>query len=77
MCNSDDCKFTDDSRAIGPNGANLTGGGTGGSASESQTSDPYVPFNGDLPRLPEGFGIAIGAGIVGMLLGGLSVMGRL
>ena len=40
ICNSADCQFTDDSRPIGPNGANLTGGGTG-----AQAQTTYVPFN--------------------------------
>lgn len=49
ICTSSTCAFQDDSRPIGPNGANLTGGGTGSdtSAEASQSSDPYVPFNGN------------------------------
>ncbi|KAK7059713.1 family 4 carbohydrate esterase [Favolaschia claudopus] len=47
-CSSDQCKFNDQSRPIGPNGANLTGGGTGGGAAGSSASPTgtYVPFNG-------------------------------
>ncbi|KAF8844200.1 hypothetical protein BDN67DRAFT_810132 [Paxillus ammoniavirescens] len=48
LCVSDDCAFTDNSRPIGPNGANLTGGGTGDSAAAANpTAGPtYVNFNG-------------------------------
>ncbi|KIK97692.1 hypothetical protein PAXRUDRAFT_10018 [Paxillus rubicundulus Ve08.2h10] len=48
LCVSDDCAFTDNSRPIGPNGANLTGGGTGDNITGgSATAVPtYVNFNG-------------------------------
>lgn len=59
-----------------PNGANLTGGGTGSgplSASPSQTSNPYVPFNGQgsgavglVPTLMFGALVAVG-GVFAML----------
>ncbi|GJE88021.1 carbohydrate esterase family 4 protein [Phanerochaete sordida] len=57
ICTASTCAFTDNSRPIGPNGANLTGGGTGSSplsASASATQNPYVPFNGNgaAPSLP-------------------------
>ncbi|KAG8915532.1 hypothetical protein FRC00_003279 [Tulasnella sp. 408] len=45
LCTSSDCAFTDSSKPIGPNGANLTGGGTG---QPSNTPTPsYIPFNGN------------------------------
>ncbi|KIM69924.1 hypothetical protein SCLCIDRAFT_1207170 [Scleroderma citrinum Foug A] len=47
LCASSTCQFTDDSRPIGPNNANLTGGGTGGdSSSASQPSPTFVQFSG-------------------------------
>lgn len=52
ICQSGDCSFTDISRPIGANGANLTGGGTNvdvdtatGSASATSTAHHYTPFN--------------------------------
>jgi len=45
LCTSNDCTFDDQSRPIGPNGANLTGGGTG--QSSSTQTPAYVPFNGN------------------------------
>jgi hypothetical protein len=76
VCNSDTCQFTDESRAIGPNGANLTGGGTGGNAAASTSRDPYVPFNGDLPALlPQGWMVSLVVATVGVVIGGWSVLG--
>ncbi|KAG2069469.1 hypothetical protein BDR04DRAFT_1101568 [Suillus decipiens] len=52
LCQSSDCAFTDNSRPIGPNGANLTGGGTGGdgfNASDSAPTPTYINFNGASP----------------------------
>ncbi|CAE6448586.1 unnamed protein product [Rhizoctonia solani] len=46
LCQDSACQFVDQSRPIGPNGANLTGGGTGSSASTSTAGPTYVPFNG-------------------------------
>lgn len=45
LCTSSSCQFNDQTRPIGPNGANLTGGGTGTSNGGS-TSTPsiYTPF---------------------------------
>ncbi|KAG9035805.1 hypothetical protein FS837_001814 [Tulasnella sp. UAMH 9824] len=45
LCTSTDCAFTDSSKPIGPNGANLTGGGTGQPSSTPTPS--YIPFNGN------------------------------
>jgi hypothetical protein len=49
ICTSSTCAFVDNSRPIGPNGANLTGGGTGETnpfATPTPSNNPYVPFNG-------------------------------
>ncbi|KAF7311852.1 Carbohydrate esterase family 4 protein [Mycena indigotica] len=49
-CSAADCRFSDISRPIGPNGANLTGGGAGGSPGTATGSSPtpsFVPFNGN------------------------------
>jgi len=79
ICTSNTCAFADDSRPIGPNGANLTGGGTGGSFNgESGSATPtYVPFNGDLSSLPAGLWPALILGCAGALLGALGVVSRL
>lgn len=77
ICTSDTCAFVDNSRPIGPNGANLTGGGTGGSFNGgSSTSSPYVPFNGDLPRFSPGVWNAFAVGLAGAVLGALGVIHR-
>ncbi|KAN0065437.1 hypothetical protein ACQY0O_001273 [Thecaphora frezii] len=52
LCSGGNCGFTDDTRAIGPNGANLTSSGSSnqaGSSSASATQDPYRNFNGASP----------------------------
>ncbi|KAI0066583.1 hypothetical protein BV25DRAFT_1868240 [Artomyces pyxidatus] len=75
ICNSSTCTFTDNSRPIGPNGANLTGGGTGGefndSGSASQPTASFAPFNGSgaLPSLPRGVLPAIALGMLGAVAG--------
>ncbi|KAG9121226.1 hypothetical protein FRC07_002908 [Ceratobasidium sp. 392] len=46
LCTDSQCQFTDQSRPIGPNGQNLTGGGTGGSSQSGTPSPSYVPFSG-------------------------------
>ncbi|CUA67472.1 hypothetical protein RSOLAG22IIIB_03124 [Rhizoctonia solani] len=46
LCQDSACQFVDQSRPIGPNGANLTGGGTGSSTSTASAGPSYVPFNG-------------------------------
>ncbi|KAH9064067.1 hypothetical protein EDB87DRAFT_1777005 [Lactarius vividus] len=73
ICTSSTCQFQDNSRPIGPNGANLTGGGTGGSFS-SGTASPtssFVPFNGSgaVSSLPAGIWLAIMLGFIGAMLG--------
>ncbi|KAF8324048.1 hypothetical protein DL93DRAFT_2049050 [Clavulina sp. PMI_390] len=45
--NGTSCQFTDQTRPIGPNGANLTGGGTGNT---QPTTTAYVPFGGSAFR---------------------------
>ncbi|KAF9567743.1 hypothetical protein CPC08DRAFT_680400 [Agrocybe pediades] len=81
VCNSDSCKFTDLSRPIGPNGANLTGGGTGSdfNPSAADAGPSYVPFNGAAvsSRLPQGVWSAVLLGSVGAVLGALGVISRL
>lgn len=60
-----------------PNGANLTGGGTGGSASGAASSS-FVPFNGaPIPLMPAGVLPAIILGCVGALLGAFGVVSRI
>lgn len=80
LCTTNDCAFVDNSRPIGPNGANLTGGGTGGGplAGGSGTPAPsFVPFNGRGYVLPSGVWAATICGALGALVGMLGVVGRL
>jgi hypothetical protein len=61
-----------------PNGANLTGGGTGGAAGASaSTTNPYVPFNGERYTLPAGVWAATLVGALGALVGTWGVFGCL
>lgn len=77
ICSSSTCAFTDSSRPIGPNGANLTGDQVGSDgATASQTSDPYVPFNGAV-ALPAGAWTALAVGVVGALVGAVGAVSRL
>nr|VWP02447.1 Hormone-sensitive lipase [Ganoderma boninense] len=80
ICTSSTCAFTDTSRPIGPNGANLTGSeinSTDGSAA-TQSSDPYVPFNGAASmQLPVGVSTALLVGVVGAFVGALQAVARL
>ncbi|KAL1951079.1 hypothetical protein VTO73DRAFT_228 [Trametes versicolor] len=83
ICNSATCAFTDQSRPIGPNGANLTGdqvSSSGDSSSASATSNPYVPFNGNgaagLAALPAGVWAATVVGVVGALAGAYGAVAR-
>lgn len=75
LCTSSTCAFVDSSRPIGPNGANLTGGGTG-SSFEGSTSDApsYIPFNGDLPRLSPGIWNVFTIGLIGVIYGTFSAI---
>ncbi|KAF7300354.1 hypothetical protein HMN09_00918700 [Mycena chlorophos] len=78
LCTESTCAFTDNARPIGPNGANLTGGGTGGDGSSSSgTPTPsYVPFNGRGYALPTGIWAATIVGALGALVGVLGLAGR-
>lgn len=72
QCNSSSCAFVDNSRAIGPNGANLTGGGTGGAfnGSSGDSNPTYVPFNGATTvSTPTGMWSALLVGLVGGVSG--------
>ncbi|KAJ7834246.1 hypothetical protein B0H14DRAFT_3087625 [Mycena olivaceomarginata] len=73
-CTSD-CT-TDITQLIGPNGANLTGGGTG-AANASSSAKPYQPFNGRGVALPAGVWAATFVGVLGALAGMGGVLGRL
>jgi len=78
-CTSDSCAFVDNSRPIGPNGANLTGGGTGSNFSEgSNPSQSYIPFNGAaLPNfLPLGWWQSALIGAAGMAIGAAELFNR-
>ncbi|KAJ7760139.1 hypothetical protein DFH07DRAFT_740876 [Mycena maculata] len=79
ICSSSSCAFTDESRPIGANGANLTGGGTGGSSADGTASPTasYVPFNGKGFALPTGVWAATFAGALGALVGTVGVFGFL
>ena len=79
ICTSSTCAFTDTSRPIGPNGANLTGSeinSTDGSAA-TQTSDPYVPFNAARSALPAGVWPALLVGVFGAVVGACGAFARL
>ncbi|KAJ7292585.1 hypothetical protein C8J57DRAFT_1831 [Mycena rebaudengoi] len=69
ICTASTCAFSDTSRPIGPNGVNLTGGGTGG----SNPTQPYVPFNGKAYSIPPGVWAATAVGAFGALAGMLGV----
>ena len=82
ICTSDTCAFTDTSRPIGPNGANLTGdqvSSSDSSSSASESADPYVPFNGALaagPAVGTGVWAAMLVGVVGAVVGGWGAVAR-
>ncbi|KAL9940535.1 hypothetical protein V8E36_000023 [Tilletia maclaganii] len=76
LCQGSSCAFTDGTRAIGPNGQNLTSSPTTNTDSDTGTSttrDPYTGFNSSPPsaRLVSG---AISAGL-GLVL--IAVLGSL
>ncbi|KDQ15546.1 hypothetical protein BOTBODRAFT_31441 [Botryobasidium botryosum FD-172 SS1] len=76
LCTDSSCAFTDNSRPIGPNGANLTGGGTGGAHTTPTPS--YVPFdNGSpLPYLVPDAGVwaALFVGLAGAVFAGAIIL---
>lgn len=71
ICSNSECAFNDDSRAIGPNGANLTGGGTG-AADEEDPDSPYVPFNGRASS----FGPSVAIAALGVVVGTMSMFAK-
>ncbi|KAJ6617433.1 hypothetical protein B0H10DRAFT_1948335 [Mycena sp. CBHHK59/15] len=77
LCTSSTCAFTDNSRPIGSNGANLTGGGTGGTddGTSATATASYVPFNGKGYALPAGVWAATAVGVLGALAGTFGVLG--
>ncbi|KJA28359.1 hypothetical protein HYPSUDRAFT_155525 [Hypholoma sublateritium FD-334 SS-4] len=78
LCNQGSCAFSDNSRPIGPNGANLTGGDTGSAFTSSAASTSYVPFNSAaLPMLSAGAWSGITLGLFGALAGAFGVFSRL
>lgn len=79
ICTSSSCSFADETRPIGPNGANLTGGGIGGAfANSAPTKTPYVAFNGEASSLkvPVGLELTLVVGVFGALVGVLGVLER-
>ncbi|KAF8999717.1 hypothetical protein BDZ89DRAFT_1027793 [Hymenopellis radicata] len=82
ICSSSTCAFEDNSRPIGPNGANLTGGGTGGvfdpDGSGPGNKSQYLPFNGPNSARAgrEGVWAALAVGVVGAVVGALGVVVR-
>ncbi|KAF7369447.1 Carbohydrate esterase family 4 [Mycena venus] len=76
LCSGTACasQFTDNSQLIGPNGPNLTGGGTG-APNASASSNPYQPFNGKGFSVPAGVWGATIVGAGGALVGMAGVMG--
>jgi len=77
VCTSSTCTFADNSRPIGPNGANLTGGGTGGAGGASATPSAYVPFNGDSPAFAAGVWSTLFVGMLGALIGSFGLFARM
>jgi len=76
LCTSSTCAFTDNSRPIGANGQNLTGGGTGGSNPSATAT--FVPFNGaSAVPMPSGIWLTMLLGCVGAFLGAFGVASRL
>ncbi|TFY78825.1 hypothetical protein EWM64_g5184 [Hericium alpestre] len=75
LCQDSSCQFADNSRPIGPNGANLTGGGTGDFGPTATPTQSYKPFNGNgaLAALPAGVFPAVAFGLVGAVVGLVSV----
>lgn len=67
LCSSSSCQFTDATRPIGPNGANLTSSPTTNvdGTSSSGTSDPYSSFNAAVSKA---------GGYQGLIAGALTVL---
>jgi hypothetical protein len=69
QCNQGSCAFVDNSRPIGANGANLTGGGTGDAFVTGTAGQPvasFIPFNSALSSSPNAL-VAIVLGALGAL----------
>jgi len=67
LCTESSCAFTDQTRPIGANGANLTGGGTGGDSTTSQSAQSsYLPFNSGSVSLLAISQTTVGLAIVSM-----------
>ncbi|KAF8641134.1 hypothetical protein AX17_000776 [Amanita inopinata Kibby_2008] len=79
LCTSSTCAFSDDSRPIGPNGANLTGGGLGGSftATGDASKPTYVPFNGDTSAFSSGTSSMMLTGLTVAIMSAVGAMGCL
>ncbi|KAH9486218.1 Chitin deacetylase 7 [Psilocybe cubensis] len=79
LCTASTCTFTDLSRPIGPNGANLTGGGTGDAFNQPDSLPSYTPFSAGTPSalLAAGAWPALFISALGALVGLLGVMARL
>ncbi|KAF8215642.1 hypothetical protein K438DRAFT_1561140 [Mycena galopus ATCC 62051] len=76
LCNNSTCAFTDNARPIGPNGANLTGGGTGSSPGAAASSTAaYVPFNGRGFAVLPGVWAATAVAALGALVGTWGLFG--
>ncbi|KAF9488197.1 hypothetical protein BDN71DRAFT_1424830 [Pleurotus eryngii] len=76
ICTSSTCAFADGSRPIGPNGANLTGGGTGTFEDPASSSTTYVPFNNALPSVSLDILPTLILGVVGAFIGTFGVISR-
>ncbi|KIK71468.1 hypothetical protein GYMLUDRAFT_254679 [Collybiopsis luxurians FD-317 M1] len=79
LCQDSSCQFSDESRPIGPNGANLTGGGTGGALQSGSATPSFEAFNGadPSPLFSTGAKHALVVGLIGAVIGAAEVIGRL
>lgn len=80
LCTAPNCTYVDNSKPIGPNGANLTGGLLGNAFKASGGSPAqYTPFNGAAfhsAPLPKGAWPAMFLGCVGAMLGIAGITSR-
>ncbi|KZT43850.1 hypothetical protein SISSUDRAFT_1039750 [Sistotremastrum suecicum HHB10207 ss-3] len=82
LCTTSDCAFVDNSRPIGANNANLTGGGTdedngSSSASGASATNSFIPFNAGRTKMAGSWSMVLGIGMVGFVLGLAGTFGRL
>jgi hypothetical protein len=71
-CTQGSCAFVDNSRPIGANGANLTGGGTGDAfvtGTGAQPAASFIPFNSALSSSPNALVATVLAALGGLVLG--------